>query len=114
MVILAEIGHNMLGRYCNFSNDRGQSACGLGGLPTMSGLSIIEQLLVEHDWVLNLPGFLAESGCAHTQVAHKLCCQMVRVLKDIGVDTPSLGLIEEDPVDYDGVDLLATTLLGGL
>jgi hypothetical protein len=39
---------------------------------------------------------------------------MVHVLKDIGVDIPSLGLIEEAPVDYDGVDLLATTLLGGL
>jgi hypothetical protein len=30
------------------------------------------------------------------------------------VDIPSLGLIEQDPVDYDGVDLLATTLLSGL
>ncbi|KAJ7796454.1 hypothetical protein B0H14DRAFT_3494856 [Mycena olivaceomarginata] len=39
---------------------------------------------------------------------------MVRVLKDIGVDTPALGLIEEAPVDYGGVDLLATTLLDGL
>jgi hypothetical protein len=39
---------------------------------------------------------------------------MVHVLKDIGVDIPSLGLIEEGPVDYDGVDLLATALLGGL
>jgi hypothetical protein len=39
---------------------------------------------------------------------------MVWVLKDIGVDIPALGLIEEAPVDYDGVDLLATTLLGGL
>jgi hypothetical protein len=39
---------------------------------------------------------------------------MVCMLKDIGVDIPSLGLIEEAPVDYDGVDLLATTLLGSL
>jgi hypothetical protein len=39
---------------------------------------------------------------------------MVQVLKDIGVDIPTLGLIEEAPVDYDGVDLLATALLGGL
>jgi hypothetical protein len=39
---------------------------------------------------------------------------MVCVLKDIGVDIPSLGLIEEAPVDYDGVGLLATTLLDGL
>ncbi|KAJ7787289.1 hypothetical protein B0H14DRAFT_3580682 [Mycena olivaceomarginata] len=38
------------------------------------------------------------------------------VLKDIGVDIPTLGLIdsEEALVDYDGVDLLATALLGGL
>ncbi|KAJ7327431.1 hypothetical protein DFH08DRAFT_332008 [Mycena albidolilacea] len=94
------------------------------------GLSIIEQLLVEHDCgvskytsalclrylagVLNLPGFWQNLGCAHAQVAHKLCCRMVQVLKDIGVDISSLGLIEEDPVDYDGVDLLATTLLSGL
>ncbi|KAJ7824288.1 hypothetical protein B0H14DRAFT_1302083 [Mycena olivaceomarginata] len=94
------------------------------------GLSVIEQLLVEHDCgaskytsaiclrylagVLNLPGFWQNLGCTHAQVAHKLCCRMVCVLKDIGVDIPSLGLIEEAPVDYDGVDLLATTLLGGL
>jgi hypothetical protein len=41
---------------------------------------------------------------------------MVRVLKDIGVDIPSLGPIEasEAPLDYDGVDFLATTLLNGL
>jgi hypothetical protein len=41
---------------------------------------------------------------------------MVRVLKDIGVDIPSLGPIEasEAPLDYDGMDLLATTLLNGL
>ncbi|KAJ7358353.1 hypothetical protein DFH08DRAFT_802188 [Mycena albidolilacea] len=39
---------------------------------------------------------------------------MVWVLKDIGVDIPALGLIEEAPVDYHGADLLATALLGGL
>ncbi|KAJ7804918.1 hypothetical protein B0H14DRAFT_3773254 [Mycena olivaceomarginata] len=94
------------------------------------GLSTIEQLLVEHECgaskytsalclrylagVLNLPGFWQNSGCVHAQVAHKLCCQMVWVLKDIGVDIPALGLIEEAPVDHDGVDLLATTLLDGL
>ncbi|KAJ7800567.1 hypothetical protein B0H14DRAFT_3785074 [Mycena olivaceomarginata] len=94
------------------------------------GLSTIERLLVEHECgaskytsalclrylagVLNLPGFWQNSGCVHAQVAHKLCCQMVWVLKDIGVDIPALGLIEEAPVDYDGVDLLATTLLDGL
>jgi hypothetical protein len=40
---------------------------------------------------------------------------MVQVLKDIGVDIPSLGPIEasEAPFDYGGVDFLATTLLGG-
>ncbi|KAJ7824302.1 hypothetical protein B0H14DRAFT_3145736 [Mycena olivaceomarginata] len=94
------------------------------------GLSVIEQLLVEHDCgaskyasalclrylagVLNLPGFWKNLGHTHAQVAHKLCCRTVCVLKDIGVDIPSLGLIEEAPVDHDGVDLLATTLLGGL
>ncbi|KAJ7667164.1 hypothetical protein B0H14DRAFT_3694790 [Mycena olivaceomarginata] len=79
------------------------------------GLSTIERLLVEHECalclrylagVLNLPGFWQNSGCVHAQVAHKLCCRMVWVLKDIGVDIPALGLIEEAPVDYDGVDLL--------
>ncbi|KAJ7799410.1 hypothetical protein B0H14DRAFT_3787971 [Mycena olivaceomarginata] len=96
------------------------------------GLSIIEQLLVEHDCgvsnyasalclrylagVLDLPGFWQNSGSAHAQVADKLCCRMVRVLKDIGVDIPSLGPIEafEAPLDYDGVDFLGTTLLNGL
>jgi hypothetical protein len=40
---------------------------------------------------------------------------MVRVLKDIGVDIPSLGPIEasEAPLDYDGVDFFITTLLNG-
>ncbi|KAJ7350948.1 hypothetical protein DFH08DRAFT_935628 [Mycena albidolilacea] len=94
------------------------------------GLSVIEQLLVEHDCgaskhtsalclrylagVLNPPGFWQNLGHTHAQVAHKLCCRTVCVLKDIGVDIPSLGLIEKAPVDYDGVDLLATTLFGGL
>ncbi|KAJ7798812.1 hypothetical protein B0H14DRAFT_2617604 [Mycena olivaceomarginata] len=94
------------------------------------GLSTIERLLVEQDCgasnytsalclrylagVLNLPGFWQNLRGVHAQVAHKLCCRMVCVLKDIGVDIPSLVLIEEDPVDYDGVNLLATTLLSGL
>jgi hypothetical protein len=37
---------------------------------------------------------------------------MVRVLKDIGVDIPALGLIEEAPVDYDGVDILVVFQAG--
>jgi hypothetical protein len=41
---------------------------------------------------------------------------MVRVLKDIGVDIPSLGPIEASkaPLDYDGMDFLVTTLLNGI
>ncbi|KAJ7833767.1 hypothetical protein B0H14DRAFT_3710244 [Mycena olivaceomarginata] len=88
------------------------------------GLSVIESLLVGQNCaalciqylagVLDLPRFWQNLGSAHSQVADKLCCRMVQVLKDIGVDIPTLGLIEEAPVDYDGVDLLATALLGGL
>ncbi|KAJ7740298.1 hypothetical protein B0H14DRAFT_2617618 [Mycena olivaceomarginata] len=64
--------------------------------------------------VLDLAGFWESLRSAHSQVADKLCCRMVQVLKDIGVDIPTLEIIEEVPVDYDGVDLLATALLGGL
>ncbi|KAJ7798816.1 hypothetical protein B0H14DRAFT_3156759 [Mycena olivaceomarginata] len=91
---------------------------------SQEGLSVIESLLVGQNCaalclryltgILNLPGFWLNLGREHAQVAHKLCCRMVCVLKDIGVDIPSLGLIEEAPVDYDGVGLLATTLLDGL
>ncbi|KAJ7843225.1 hypothetical protein B0H14DRAFT_3689877 [Mycena olivaceomarginata] len=91
---------------------------------SQEGLSVIESLLVGQNCValcirylagvLDLPGFWQNLGSAHSQVADKLCCRMVQVLKDIGVDIPTLGLIEEAPVDYDGVDLAATTLLGGL
>jgi hypothetical protein len=47
----------------------------------------------------------------------KLCCEMVRILKDIGVDTSTMGPITEEldlPFDYDGVDYLATTVLSGI
>jgi hypothetical protein len=41
---------------------------------------------------------------------------MSRVLKDIGVDILALGTANESesPLDYDGVDFLATTILTGL
>jgi hypothetical protein len=41
---------------------------------------------------------------------------MVRILKDIGADILTLGPISEPdlPVDYDGVDFLATAVLNGL
>jgi hypothetical protein len=41
---------------------------------------------------------------------------MSQVLKDIGVDILALGPAEESepPFDYEGVDLLATTMLTGL
>lgn len=42
---------------------------------------------------------------------------MVRILKDIGVDTCTLGPITEEldlPFDYDGVDFLARTVLSGI
>ncbi|KAJ7804916.1 hypothetical protein B0H14DRAFT_3773251 [Mycena olivaceomarginata] len=100
---------------------------------SQEGLSVIESLLVGQNCagtltdasalcirylagVLDLPGFWQNFGSAHAQVADKLCSQMVQVLKDIGVDIPSLGPIEasEAPFDYNGVDFLATTLLNGL
>jgi hypothetical protein len=41
---------------------------------------------------------------------------MVRILKDIGVDIPTLAPIDEDepPFDYEGVDSLAIITLNGL
>jgi hypothetical protein len=41
---------------------------------------------------------------------------MARNLKDIGVDILALGPIDESepPFDYEGVDLLATTILTGV
>jgi hypothetical protein len=55
-------------------------------------------------------------GGVHSDVAKKLCGSMVRVLKDLGVDILALGLIDElePPFDYDGVDLVASRILGGL
>ncbi|KAF8159030.1 hypothetical protein K438DRAFT_1985964 [Mycena galopus ATCC 62051] len=97
------------------------------------GLSVIERLLIEHDCcgsseyssalcvrylagVLSLPGFWLDLGTIHGHIADKLCCQLVRVLKDIGVDIPALGPVDEseNPFDYNGLDILATTLLDGI
>ncbi|KAJ7825519.1 hypothetical protein B0H13DRAFT_1918609 [Mycena leptocephala] len=99
------------------------------------GLSVIERLLIEHDsagtlsicgalsirylnGILDLPGFWLDMGNVHSDVANKLCSEMVRILKDIGADILTLGPIDIDesdpPFDYDGVDLLATAVLTGL
>ncbi|KAF8159027.1 hypothetical protein K438DRAFT_325664 [Mycena galopus ATCC 62051] len=95
------------------------------------GLSVIEQLLIEHDCgsseystalcvrylagVLDLPGFWLNMWSVHAHVANKLCDQLIRVLRDIGADIPALGPIEsEKPFDYDGLDILAITLLRGI
>ncbi|KAF7344971.1 hypothetical protein MVEN_01659800 [Mycena venus] len=96
-------------------------------------LSVIEQLLIEHEssgatsysrsicirylgGILDVPAFWSEMGAVHSDVAKKLCSEMVRVLKDIGVDILALGPIDksEPPFDYDGVDFLATTVLNGI
>jgi hypothetical protein len=56
-------------------------------------------------------------GRLQSEVAGKLCCKMVQVFKDIGVDILALGPIVEEPnspYDYGGVDFLATTMLSGI
>jgi hypothetical protein len=55
-------------------------------------------------------------GRVHTDVARKLCAEMVRVLRDISIDIlPSEeSPRSEAPFDYDGVDLLADALLVGI
>ncbi len=54
-------------------------------------------------------------GKVHAYVANKLCCEMIRVLKDIGVDVLTLGPSDESelPFDYEGVDFLAMAILTG-
>ncbi|KAF7356174.1 ICE-like protease (Caspase) p20 domain protein [Mycena venus] len=98
-----------------------------------SSLTLIEQLLIEHDCtgaskyssalctrylagILDLPGFWSDIGFVHTHVANKLCCKMVRVLKDMGVDILTLGLPGESDAqfDYDGADFLATRIVNGV
>lgn len=66
--------------------------------------------------ILELPGFWLDMGVVHSDVAHKLCREVIRVLKDIGVDVLALGPVDESEpiVDYEGVDLLASTLLTGI
>ncbi|KAF8182815.1 hypothetical protein K438DRAFT_1153352 [Mycena galopus ATCC 62051] len=96
------------------------------------GLGVIEQLLIEHDCassqcstalcvrylagVLDLPGFWVNMESLHAHVANKICCRLVRVLKDIGVDILLLGPIDESkvPLDYDGLDILAIKVLSGI
>ncbi|KAF8152798.1 hypothetical protein K438DRAFT_1864220 [Mycena galopus ATCC 62051] len=96
------------------------------------GLGVIERLLIEHDCtfseyaaaisvrylgaVLDLPGFWLNMERVHAHVATKLCCRLVRVLKDIRIDIPLLGPIEEFEArfDYEGLDILATKVLSGI
>ncbi|KAJ7140135.1 hypothetical protein C8R46DRAFT_1135968, partial [Mycena filopes] len=97
------------------------------------GLSVIERFLVVWDCsadskfsaalcvrylggILDLPGFWSDVGNVHSNVAEKLCCQMIRALKDVGVDILQLGSLDETdpPFDYDGLDSLAATILVGL
>lgn len=49
----------------------------------------------------------------HSLVAKKLCHEMIRALKDIGVNILQLGALDEvdPPFDYDGLDFLAATML---
>ncbi|KAF8185493.1 P-loop containing nucleoside triphosphate hydrolase protein [Mycena galopus ATCC 62051] len=55
-------------------------------------------------------------GSVHTEVARKLCAEMVRVLKDISIDIlPSEEFPRSEvPFDYDGVDVLADAILVGI
>ncbi|KAF7358515.1 hypothetical protein MVEN_00902400 [Mycena venus] len=95
-------------------------------------LSVIERLWVEYEsssskyasalcirylgGILDLPGFWAVMGGVHSDVARKLCGEMVQVLKDIGVDVLVLGLFDdsEPPFDYYGIDFMASRILDGL
>ncbi|KAF7345943.1 Kinase-like protein [Mycena venus] len=97
-----------------------------------AGLSMIEQILLDHNFsaspfsralcirylrgILDLPGFWINMGDIHSHVATKLCCQMVCILKDLGVDILVLGPIDEPGIyfDHEGVDFLATTILTGI
>ncbi|KAJ6480855.1 hypothetical protein C8R45DRAFT_1100439 [Mycena sanguinolenta] len=96
------------------------------------GLSVVEQLMVQHDCsdsqyssalclrylgaILGFPAFWQDMAKTRCYVVNKLCSELVKVLKDIGVDILALGPIEESerPFDYEGVDLLATNLLTGV
>ncbi|KAF7328488.1 hypothetical protein MVEN_02535700 [Mycena venus] len=97
------------------------------------GLGLVERLLIGRNsadtfqyssaicvrylgGVLALPGFWQDTGKIHSYVANRLCCEMVRLLKDIEVDVQTLGPIDESepPFDYEGVDLLSTLILNGL
>ena len=42
--------------------------------------------------ILDLPGFWLDAGGVHADVANKLCWEMTRVLKDIGVDILTITL----------------------
>ncbi|KAF8197207.1 ras family-domain-containing protein [Mycena galopus ATCC 62051] len=100
-----------------------------------ANLSLIERLLAAHSCetdtasaisnalgirylagILELPGFWMNMGSVHTDVARKLCAEMVRVLKDISIDIlPSEEFPRsEAPFDYDGVDVLADAILVGI
>ncbi|KAF7355827.1 hypothetical protein MVEN_00910900 [Mycena venus] len=96
------------------------------------GLSVTELLFIEYNCstsnsralcirylggILNLPQNWLELGSMNSHFIKKLCCEMVQVLKDIGVDTYALGPITEEPdvpFDYGGVDFLAITVLSGI
>ncbi|KAJ6456057.1 hypothetical protein C8R45DRAFT_1186862 [Mycena sanguinolenta] len=96
------------------------------------GLSVVEQLMVQHDCldsqypsalclrylggILAFPAFWQDMAKTRCYIVNKLCSKLVKVLKDIGVDILALGPIEESerPFDYEGVDLLAINLLTGV
>ncbi|KAF7341629.1 High osmolarity signaling protein SHO1 [Mycena sanguinolenta] len=93
-----------------------------------TGLSAVEQLLIEHDCpdlkslrvrylggILDMPGFWRDMGKIQSYVADKLCCELARILKDVGVDLLILGPPDESepPFDYEGVDFLASIVLNG-
>lgn len=66
--------------------------------------------------ILVLPGFWSNMDSVHSHIARKLFSRMVHVLKDIGIGSLTLGPADESEprFDYEGVDLLATTILNGV
>ncbi|KAJ7813486.1 hypothetical protein B0H13DRAFT_2466782 [Mycena leptocephala] len=107
-------------------------------------LGVIERLLIAHDCevrrrdvsrrdlfpiycgalcirylggILALPGFWIEMGSTiYQEVTRKICSTMVGVLQDLRVDIDQLEDTTEPeaPSDYEGVDLLADTILTGI
>ncbi|KAF8182804.1 hypothetical protein K438DRAFT_1767237 [Mycena galopus ATCC 62051] len=67
-------------------------------LANFSGNLLNRDLNFGRTGVLALPVFWLDLGTIHGHIANKLCCRLVRVLKDIGVDIPALGPVDESEI----------------